>query len=185
MNRILIRAAAGLMVTALLGFAIAAHALEKGEYEKGEKKMSAPSITGTWKLTSRKLPDGTTLAPPMIQGLQSFAKGMRNLNVGWADASGKHFSYSVISNYKLTDKEYTESVIYSCMNDEIGMMKDMPAGKGPVYVLKSVTKTAPVTMDGSKIQFQMPFDPPKVVIDGSTMTATLDGGFTDTWERMK
>ena len=180
MNRILIRIAAALMIVALVSFAMTAIAQEKASTEK---KMSAPSISGTWKLVSRKLPDGTTMTPPMIEGLQTFTKTMRNFNVAWADPSGKHFSYSVISNYKLTDKEYSETVMYSCMNDEIGMMKNMPSGKGPVYVFKGETKTAPVTLDGSKVTFQLPFDPPKATFDGNNMTATLEGGFTDTWEK--
>jgi hypothetical protein len=177
MNRILIRAATGLMVTALLCVAMNAHAQEK--------KSAAPSIVGTWKFVSRKLPDGTTLTPPMCQGLQTFTRTMRNFNVGWVDNTGKHFSYSVISNYALTDKDYTETLVYSCMNDEIGIMKDKPAGSGPSYVMTSQSKTVPVTLDGSKIKFQFPFDPPQAVFDGNTLTATLEGGFVDTWERMR
>lgn len=176
MNRILIRATAGLVITVLLGFAIAAHAQET--------KPASPSIVGTWKFVSRKLPDGTTITPPMCQGLQTFTKTMRNFNVCWVDNAGKHFSYSVISNYKLTDKDYTETLVYSCMNDEIGVMKDKPAGSGPTYVMTSQSKTVPATMDGSKIKFHFPFDPPEAVFDGNTMTATLEGGFVDTWERV-
>ncbi|HEY3294112.1 MAG TPA: hypothetical protein VGL38_01600 [bacterium] len=180
MNRILIRIAGGLLTVALLGFAAAAHAQEKKSHEM---KMGAPSIVGTWKFVSRKLPDGTTITPPMCIGLQTFTRSMRNFNVGWVDNTGKHFSYSVISDYKLTGKEYSETVEYSCMVDEIGVMKDKAAGSGPTYIMKGITKTEPVTMDGSKITFQLPFDPPKAVFDGNTMTATLEGGFVDTWER--
>jgi hypothetical protein len=109
---------------------------------------------------------------------------MRNFNVVWVDPSGKHFSYAVISNYKLTGTDYTETLLYSCMNDEIGVMKDKPAGAGPTYVMQSVSKTVPVTMDGAKIKFHLPFDPPEVVVDGNTLTATLEGGMVDTWQRL-
>jgi hypothetical protein len=176
MNRILFRAATGLLVTALFGFALLAHAQGK--------KSAGPSIMGTWKLVSRKLPDGTKITPPTCEGLQTFTKTMRNFNVAWVDNAGKHFSYSVISNYELTDKEYTETLQYSCMNDEIGIMKDKAAGSGPTYVMKSESKTMPVTIDGTKIKFHFPFDPPEAVFDGNTLTATLDGGFVDTWERL-
>jgi hypothetical protein len=182
MNRIFVRLGAGLVVIALLGFAVVAHA----QVKNGEgKKPAATSIVGTWKLVSRKMPDGTTVTPPMCQGLQTFTKTMRNFNVCWVDGTGKHFSYSVISTYQLTDKEYTENLMYSCMNDEIGVMKDKPAGGGPTYVTKSESKTVPVTVDGSKISFKLPFDPPQAVFDGNTLTATLEGGFVDTWERIR
>jgi hypothetical protein len=179
MNRQFVRMVIGLLVAASLSLSITFIAAAQ------EKKTMAPSIVGTWKLVSRKLPDGTTLTPPSVQGLQTFTRTMRNFNVEWADKSGKHFSYSVISNYKLTDSEYSETLQYSCMNDEIGIMKDKPAGGGPTYVTSSETKTAPVTLDGTKIKFHLPFDPPEVVFDGNTMTGTLEGGFVDTWERMR
>ncbi len=35
---------------------------------------SAPSIEGTYKLSSRKLTDGTVLKPPDIMGLQTYTK---------------------------------------------------------------------------------------------------------------
>jgi hypothetical protein len=177
MNRFTLRFGVGLMLAALLGLAVISNAQEK--------KATAPSIVGTWKFVSRKMPDGTTMTPPNCEGLQTFTKTMRNFNVCWVDPSGKHFSYSVISNYKLTDKDYTETVVYSCMNDEIGVMKDKPAGSGPQYVMTSQSKTVPATIEGSKISFQFPFDPPKAVFDGNTLTATLDGGFTDTWEKTR
>jgi hypothetical protein len=180
MNRNLVRVFVGLVAVAILGSAFTALAQQK---MNTEKKMGAPSIVGTWKFVSRKLPDGTTITPPMCIGLQTFTKDMRNFNVCWVDNAGKHFSYSVISGYKLTDKDYTENLIYSCMNDEIGVMKDKPAGSGPTYVMKTESKTMPVTRDGAKIKFQFPFDPPQVVFDGNTLTATLEGGFVDTWER--
>jgi hypothetical protein len=182
MNRTSLRVATGLIFAAILSLGLTAQAQEK---MSGEKTLAAPSIVGTWKFVSRKLPDGTVLTPPMAQGLQTFTKTMRNFNVVWADNTGKHFSYSVISNYKLTDKEYTETLMYSCMNDELGVMKDKPAGSGPTYVMKSESKTTPVTVDGSKFTFQFPFDPPQAVFDGNTMTATLAGGFVDTWERTR
>jgi hypothetical protein len=147
-------------------------------------KMGGSAIEGTWQFVSRKLPDGTTITPPMCIGLQTFSGGMRNFNVAWVDKTGKHFSFSVISDYKLTGKDYTETMLYSCMNDEIGMMKDHPAGNGPMYTMKSEAKTVPVTMEGNKLKFKLPFDPPEVVIDGNTMTATLEGGFVDTWKKI-
>lgn len=136
-----------------------------------------PSITGTYKLMSRTLPDGSVIKPPMIAGIATFTKDMRNFNVMWTDKNGKHFSYSVFSNYKLTDKDYTESIIFGIMNDEIN-------GKGITYTTNQ-TKTVPITYDGKKLDIQMPFDPPKVTYEGNKMTATAEGQFTDYWEKVK
>jgi hypothetical protein len=140
--------------------------------------MKAPSIEGTYKLISRKLPDGTTLTPPNIMGLQTFTKGYRNFNVFWKDNTGKVFSYSVASTYKLTSNEYTETLMFGIMNDQIG-------GKQIDYNLSGETKTAPVKMEGKKIEVKLPFDPPSVVFDGNKLTATAEGMFTDYWEKVK
>ena len=140
--------------------------------------MKAPSIEGTYMLISRKLPDGTTLTPPNIMGLQTFTKKYRNFNVFWKDNSGKVFSYSVASTYKLTGREYTETLMFGIMNDQIG-------GKQIDYNLSGETKTAPVKMDGRKIEVKLPFDPPSVVFDGNKLTATAEGMFVDYWEKVK
>jgi hypothetical protein len=140
--------------------------------------MKAPSIEGTYMLISRKLPDGTTLTPPNIMGLQTFTNKYRNFNVFWKDNSGKVFSYSVASTYKLTRSGYTETLMFGIMNDQIG-------GKQIDYNLSGQTKTAPIEMDGKKIEVKLPFDPPSVVFDGNKLTATAEGMFVDYWEKVK
>lgn len=139
--------------------------------------MKVPSIVGTYKFVSRTLPDGTVLKPPMVNGIQTFTKDDRNFNIMWADKDGKRFSFSVYSTYKFTDKDYTESIIFGIMNDEI-------SGKGLTYITDQ-TKTAPITYDGKKLEFKLPFDPPAVTFEGNKMTATAEGMFTDTWEKVK
>ncbi len=136
-----------------------------------------PSIAGTYKFLSRTLPDGTVLKPPMVDGIQTFTKDARNFNIMWTDKNGKHFSFSVYSNYKFTDKDYTETIIFGIMNDEI-------SGKGITYITNQ-TKTVPITYDGKKLELQLPFDPPKVTFEGNKMTATSEGQFTDYWEKIK
>ena len=135
-----------------------------------------PSITGTYKFVSRTLPDGTILKPPMVNGIQTFTNDKRNFNIMWTNKDKKHFSYSVYSTYKLTDKDYTESIIFGIMNDEI-------SGKGLTY-LTNQTKTVPITYNKGKLDFKLPFDPPKVMFDGNKMIATSEGQFTDTWEKV-
>jgi hypothetical protein len=136
-----------------------------------------PSITGTYKFISRTLPDGTIIKPPMANGIQTFTKNERNFNVMWTDKDGKHFSYSVYSTYKLTDKDYTESIIFGIMNDEI-------SGKGLTYITDQ-TKTVPVTFDGENLSFKLPFDPPAVTFKDNKMIATAEEMFTDYWEKIK
>jgi hypothetical protein len=164
-----------LVVIAVVVGGILAHAQER----------KTVSIEGTYKLMSRKLADGKVLTPPDVQGLQTFTKTYRNFNVGWTDGTGKHFSYSVISNYKLTDKEYSETILYSVMNDEIGIMPGSTPGSGPKYVMTPDTKTSPVKLEGTRCEFKLPFDPPVAVFDGSKLTATLEGSFVDSWEKIR
>ena len=158
---------------------LVAHGLAAQQPKATEAKnvAGAPSIEGTYTLVSRKLPDGTMQKAPDVMGLLTYTKSQRNFNVMWKDAKGKYFSYSVVSTYKLTDTEYSEKLLFSIMNDQIG-------GKEISYDLSGQTKTAPVKMDGASIQFQLPFDPPSVVFDGTKMTATNEGKFVDSWEKV-
>jgi hypothetical protein len=139
--------------------------------------LKMPSIEGTYKLLSRKLPDGTTIKPPMIMGIQTLTKDVRNFNVMWVDKTGKHYSFSVYSTYKLTDKDYTETIHYGVMNDEI-------SGKGVSYITEQ-TKTVPINSEGKKLEFKLPFDPVSLTVEGNNMTATAEGMFTDYWEKVE
>ncbi len=145
-----------------------------------QKKPSgkAISIEGTYKLVSRKLPDGRMLGGDDVIGLQTFTKTYRNFNVAWKDSSGKYFTLSVASTYKLTPAEYTETVLSSSMNDEIG-------GKGVMNTMKGESKTVPVTTKGGSIALKLPFDPVSVVFEGNKFVATNEGVFVDTWEKVK
>ena len=62
---------------------------------------------------------------------------------------------------------------------------DDGSGKPAVYGAAGETKHAPVKREGGRVSFQLPFDPPFVVIDGDKLTATAEGLFTDYWERVK
>jgi hypothetical protein len=137
----------------------------------------APSIEGTYQLVSRKLPDGTMQNPPDIMGLLTYTKSHRNFNIIWKDAQRKFFSYSLVSTYKLTPTEYSETILFSILNDQIG-------GKDIVYDLSRPAQTAPVKVEGGRLQFKLPFDPPAVVFEGGKMTATAEGRFVDVWEKV-
>jgi hypothetical protein len=90
---------------------------------------------------------------------------------------GKFFSYSLVSTYTLTATEYSETLLFSILNDQIG-------GKDIVYDLSGKTQSVPVKMDGGRPQFKPPFDRPALVFEGNKITATLDGGLVDVWEKV-
>jgi hypothetical protein len=140
-------------------------------------QAAAPSIEGTYTLVSRQLPDGTTQRPPAIMGLLTYTKSHRNFNIVWKDAAGKFFSYSLVSTYQLTSTEYTETLRFSILHDQIG-------GKDIVYDLSGKTQSVPVKVDGGRLQFKLPFDPPAVVFEGDRMAATAEGRFVDVWEKV-
>jgi hypothetical protein len=132
----------------------------------------SPSIEGTYQLVSRTLPNGTVLKPPDIMGLLTYTKTHRNFNIVIKDATGKFYSYSLVSTYKLTPAEFSETRLFSILNDQ-------PGGKDIVYDLSGKTQSVPVTMEGGRLQFKPPFDPPALVFEGNKMTATLGKG--DLW----
>jgi hypothetical protein len=137
----------------------------------------APSIEGTYRLVSRRMPDGTMLRPPEVMGLFTYTKTHRNFNILQRDAAGTFRSFSVVSTYTLTSTEYTETLLFSLRTDQTGR-------KDPVYDLSGQTRSAPVTVDGGRIQFKAPFEPPSFVFEGHTLTATLDGRM-DVWEKVE
>ena len=136
-----------------------------------------PSIEGTYQLLSRTLPNGTMLKPPEIMGLWTYTKSHRNFNIVLKDATGKYSSFSLVSTYTLTATEYSETLRFSLFTDQIG-------GKEPVYDLAGKTQSVPVKMDGGRLHFKLPFDPPAVVFEGTKITATAEGNFVDVWEKV-
>jgi hypothetical protein len=137
----------------------------------------AGDIEGTWRLAKRVLPDGTVLVPPAVVGMGTAIDGMRHLNVFWTRPDGRGGSVGLISKYRLTANSYTETLLASAFDDGSG---------GPIVRGTSgETRTVPVTREGGRVSYQLPFDPPKVVYEGDTLTATLEGAFVDYWERVK
>ena len=147
--------------------------------ETAPKKPTRPSIKGTYRLVSRDLPDGTTVRPPVVEGLLSFSNKYRNFNVTWTDSGGKRTSIAAISEYKLTNKEYSETNIYYLVSDEIG-------DKALEYDVKSATAKSPLTKGEGTLAFQLPLHgEPAVVFTERGLTATRQGEFVDHWEKVK
>jgi hypothetical protein len=150
---------------------------------------SAPTIEGTYKLVSRTLPDGTMQFPPDIMGLMTYTKDHRTVNIMWKEPDGKLYALALGSTYTFTPREYRETLLFVIENDQI-------TGTGTNYDLMGGTRTASVTVDGGRIQFKLPFDPPTVVFEGDTITATAQSGIfappvpapegrIDVWEKVE
>jgi len=137
----------------------------------------AQEFEGAWKLTMRILPDGTTMMPPAVQGAIIVQAGLLTRIVFWHTPEGKPASFSGVSTYKMSPAEYTETLLFSAFDDG--------SGKAPVYNQTPQTKSTPVTREGGRIAFKLPFDPPSVVIEGDKWTATAEGMFVDYWERTR
>jgi hypothetical protein len=137
----------------------------------------AQEIEGTWKLVMRKLPDGKSQVPPAIQGAYTAHNGLENLNVFWRTPEGKPASFSRISTYKMSATEYTETLLFTAMNDG--------SDKPTTYNLTGSTESTPVAREGGRLAFKLPFDEPSVVIEGDKFTATVSGAFVDYWERVR
>jgi hypothetical protein len=136
----------------------------------------ADEIAGTWKFVMRKLPDGKTLEPPAIQGLVRWDNGVFSYVVHWPSPEGKPAFQAGISSYKISDKDYTETVLFCVVDDG--------SGKPPIY-LPAETKTTPVTREGGRVAFKLPFAPVSLAFEGDKDTGTMEGGVVDLWERVR
>jgi len=136
------------------------------------------SIEGTWTLMSRRLPDGTTVKPPDVQGIMSLADGHRNMNMLWRTPEGNWASWSAMTTYRLSDTQYTETLLF-------GISNDPGSGKGLRYFVSGTTRSGAVTREGQKIEIKQPFDGVRWLFEGDTETTTNPSGSLDDWERVK
>ena len=143
-----------------------------------------PNIEGTYKFISRQLSDGTVVRPPDIMGLLTFTKSYSSFNIVQKDATGKFRSHSRVATYTLTATEYSETYLFDIVDDQI-------RGKEIVYRLSGQTRSAPVTVEGKRIQFKFSErrdlfpGRPTEVFEGDKMTAIAEGRFVDIWEKVQ
>ncbi|MFQ5889703.1 MAG: hypothetical protein ACE5JR_06585 [Gemmatimonadota bacterium] len=172
----------GLVLSATMVLAACAPAEEQqstAEEAATTEQGESFSIEGTYRLVSRELPDGTTQEPPDVVGLITYTKNYRNFNIMVSDAEGRRYSVSYIANYALTATEYSETSIYRMVNDEIG-------GGGLSYDLSGPSGSSPVTTENGLIEVVFPlYQEPTVIFEGDKITATIEGEFTDFWERVE
>ncbi len=152
----------------------------------GEPEQSAaasnedsPTIQGTYRLVSRELPDGTIVRPPQVMGLQIYTETHRSITVTGEDAAGKFFAMRVAA-YTLTPAEYTETVLLRASN-----LSGSPPDRTQIdYDVPAQPVTSPVTVAGNRIEFRLP-DEPMFAFEGTTLIATQEGRFVDTWQRVR
>ena len=137
----------------------------------------AEGTDGTWRLVMRKLPSGAQLTPPAVYGMSTTKNGVNQLIVFWPTPDGQSASLSSMSKWEWSDAEVAVTPLVLIFDDG--------SGKPPVYVVGGDTKRSPLKKQGARVSYQHPIDPPFVVRDGDKMTATLEGAFVDSWERVK
>lgn len=136
-------------------------------------------IEGTYKLVSRKLPDGSTVTPPRIEGMLSYSKKYKNFNIMWKGNGGKVSSISSVSSYNLGEFEYSEKNIFYMINDGIN-------GNGVTYDLSGKSGSSPIIRADRQTEFKLPlFDEPDVSFGPEGLTAMKRGQFIDTWEKVE
>jgi hypothetical protein len=157
--------ALGLAVAVVAGMAVHALASDAG------------GIEGSYRLVSRNLPNGTVVRPPDVVGFDTYTKTYRNFNVMWKDEKGNPVSLSYVASYELSKDKYCEKPIFWLQNNlgAPGLKYTWPAEK---------SECSPVTRTAGKISFSIKGEPPVVVFDSKTMTATAKGAFVDHWEKV-
>ena len=137
----------------------------------------ADNPDGTYRLVMRKLSDGTVLTPPAVQGMGTFKNGVYQLTLFWHTPDGKTAALSRISKWEWSETEVAATLLVFMIDDG--------SGKLPVYEWGGETKRVPVTRQGKRVSHPHPLDPVFMVWEGDKETATLEGVFTDYWERLK
>jgi hypothetical protein len=116
---------------------------------------------------------------PDVMGLWTYTKAHRSLSVLRKDATGKFSSFSLMSTCTLTGAEYCETVLFSIRTDQI-------VGEAIVYDLSGQPPSAPVTVDGGRIQFTLPFESRALGFEGNKVTATAaNKANVDIWDRVE
>jgi hypothetical protein len=82
-----------------------------------------------------------------------------------------------VSTYTLAATEYRETCLFSVRDDQI-------SGQEIVYNLSPETRSAPVTVEGGRIQFKDPFGTRSLVFEGNKMAASAEGN-VDVWEKIE
>ena len=147
----------------------------------GEEKLTVQdNLKGTWKLTSRTLPDGTTLKPPDVVGVMEwFAIDDRQGHVtvavtGQRDGKKAHDFENDVCRVSATGISLERSLL---------MGQSYLHGDGPVE-----TDTTPkslsggIATEGKKTTLKLSNGVVQAFA-GGTLTVTTPSRYTDTWKK--
>lgn len=148
---------------------------------KNHSASKSVSIVGTYKFIYRKLPNGNEVRPPKVMAMLTYTKDYRNFTMTTIEANGKHLLHSIVSKYKLTDKKYLSTLIFSAIFDE----SKIESKDGGFSIITNQTDSAAVTIKDGKIIFADPFSPVTLTFYKNKFTADFKGVFTDYWEKVR
>lgn len=143
----------------------------------GEEKLTVQdNLKGTWKLTARTLPDGTTLKPPEVAGLME-----------WFAINDRRGHVTVVITgqraYDFENNNCRVSAAAFSMERSLLMGRSYLHGDGPVE-----TDTTPRTLEG-RIRVDgkgttLTYGNGVVqAFEGSSLTVTVPNRYTDTWKK--
>jgi hypothetical protein len=147
----------------------------------GEEKLTVQdNLKGTWKLTARTLPDGTTLKPPGVAGLlEWFAVNDRRGHVTVVITEQRNGQ----KTYDFENHNVGVSATALSMERSLLMGRSYLHGDGPVE-----TDTAPRALEG-----RLAVDGKRTTLtygsgvaltfEGDKLTATVPNRYTDTWKK--
>ena len=141
-------------------------------------------VKGTWALQSRRMADGTTLAPPRIFGLLRWSPvDSRTAHVTldvlvWPEGEARTFEHSAatceISTSAITKKRHL------LLREGYRSSSEEPI----VYYNKERSFKGKVSVEGD--QFSISHEEGQTqVFKGDILTTTVPGGFVDTWKRVR
>lgn len=140
------------------------------------------NVQGTYRLVHRELPDGKVQRPPEVLGIFAYTKTHRYSTVVWKDASGKVYSETYLAEYKLTESEYSETMVYLTVDDQI-------SGKATQHEFSGPSASSPVEVKGNIVKIIPPQSFEKAFsltfeFEKDTLKATAPGLFVDYWEKV-
>ena len=153
------------------------------------------ACAGTWQLESRTLPDGSTLAPPAVQG-----------TIHWEpiDSRKAHVSVTVVQNsgghqvidHSLSTYEISTSAITRKRHALVQRGYREREGSPLSHYIRAKTEKGKASVAGDEITFfhaakgetgveKSGDEGFKQVYAGGVMTSTYTDGFTDKWRRVQ
>lgn len=106
------------------------------------------SIEGTYMLVGRKLPYGTMVKPPDVMGMITMQGAYKHVNVFWKGPNGEPFSWSMVSRYRLTPTEFSETLLFITFDNPT-------EAKSPIVNLSGETKSVAVQTSAERVSFTL------------------------------